>query len=301
MPSPDLSISIVNFNTRELTLRCLESVFAHSGSLQIEVIVVDNASTDGSAEAIRSGYPQVKLITNTENRLFVGGHNQAFAIARGEFFLLLNSDITIDDEILSQMVRYLKENPSCGGTGSAMYFPDGKLQRNCSDDFSLELAFLSFTLYGKVFRKRIQALQEQTFYGNWDRLSSRPVGVIPDSFLMVRRSILPKDKPLYEPRLGLYFTENDLCLQIRQKGYSTYYLAQGKVVHQERGSVDRAPIDFIAKIYRNDIAVYFSKHEGWFKTALLMLAIFLSRHIALFFHKTGIKQFKKNLVWGIAG
>src|SRR5262245_47901100 len=107
----DLTVSIVSFNTKSLLLTCIESVKRFCAPLQFEIIVVDNASTDGSPDAVRDLHPDVRLIRMPTNRLFTEAHNQAFHQGRGEFFLILNSDVKIEDAVLPLAVDFMRKNP----------------------------------------------------------------------------------------------------------------------------------------------------------------------------------------------
>ncbi|GJM83891.1 hypothetical protein HMSSN139_63870 [Paenibacillus sp. HMSSN-139] len=113
----DLSILIVNYNTRQLTLDCLRSVYDAETVYSYEVIVVDNASVDGSVEAIRSEYQEVVLIANPNNTGFAKANNQGMAIAQGRYVLLLNSDTVVQPDTFQTMVSYMDEHPELGASG----------------------------------------------------------------------------------------------------------------------------------------------------------------------------------------
>ena len=133
--APRLSIVIVSFNTRDLTVRCLHSLYADLSSVSwgwsAEILVVDNASTDGTLDILRSQFPQVHLIENKANRGFGAANNQAMEIARGRFFLLLNSDAFVAAETCRTLVEVLERRPEAGVVGPRLINADGSLQRSC--------------------------------------------------------------------------------------------------------------------------------------------------------------------------
>ena len=116
----------------------------------------------------------------------------------GEYFLVLNSDVEIRDDILERLVHFLREHPPAGAAGASLFFPDGRRQLIGSDVYPLAYAFLDFTFLGKLFSARARRRREHVFYAGWDRASSRSVEVLPDSFFLLRRAALPPETPLYD-------------------------------------------------------------------------------------------------------
>src|SRR5713226_8210989 len=110
MPDIDLSISIVSYNTRDYLRQCLNSILEDTRGISLEVIVVDNASHDGSADAVATDFPRVRVISNSANRFFTAGHNQALGIARGKYFLILNPDTLVPGDTLRTLLDFLKNN-----------------------------------------------------------------------------------------------------------------------------------------------------------------------------------------------
>ena len=125
----DVSIIIVNWNTRSLLERCLSSVMAGVDGVATQVLVVDNGSRDGSAELVASGFPEVDLVRNQENAGFARANNQAFAMARGRYVLLLNPDTELRNDAVRQMVQFLDADPRRAGATAVLRNPDGTLQR----------------------------------------------------------------------------------------------------------------------------------------------------------------------------
>src|SRR5687768_14946249 len=128
---PTVSVIIVSYNTREMTLECLRTLYGGLGDPAAEVWVVDNASTDGSAEAIRAGFPQVRLVANARNVGFGAANNQAMCQARGEFFLLLNSDAFPRPGAVAALADFLRRHQDVAVVGPRLLNADGSLQRSC--------------------------------------------------------------------------------------------------------------------------------------------------------------------------
>ena len=127
----DLSIAIVNWNGVAVLRNCLDSIFGTSQGIQFEVIVVDNASHDESVAVVETEFPQVQLLRNRQNLGFAAANNQAFAVARGRYVLLLNNDTVVLGGALAKSVRYLDDNPNVGALGCRIEFPDRSFQTSC--------------------------------------------------------------------------------------------------------------------------------------------------------------------------
>ena len=128
---PDLSVIVVNWNTRSLLEDCLESLFADPESDTWEVIVIDNASSDGSVEMIRDRFPKAVLVVNATNRGFVGGNNVGLQAATGPYILLLNTDTVVEPDALPHLTRFMAREPEAGAVGPKLLNPDGTLQLSC--------------------------------------------------------------------------------------------------------------------------------------------------------------------------
>ena len=127
-PVVDVTIVVVSFNTRDLTNQCLKSIYSETGNVNFQVVVVDNASTDGSAQMVAEQFPQVTLIQNADNRGFAAANNQAFAIARGRHILLLNSDTIVLDRAIDRCVTYMDKHLDIGALGPKVLWPSGDHQ-----------------------------------------------------------------------------------------------------------------------------------------------------------------------------
>src|ERR1700759_3275630 len=151
-----LSIIIVNWNTRDITRDCLRSIREHVSGLTYEVIVVDNASGDGSAEMICSEFPDVRLIANDDNLGFGRANNQAMRVAKGEYLFLLNSDTVILDNAIERLLAFMAADPAIGIAGCKLLFEDRTLQSSCSRFPSIRVALLEDLMLYKFLSRRSQ-------------------------------------------------------------------------------------------------------------------------------------------------
>jgi len=255
----DLSISIVSYNTREILLACVRSVYETAGGLACEVIVVDNGSRDGSAEAVRARFPAAVVIANQDNRGYARASNQALAVCRGRHVLLLNSDTLVKADALERMVRYLDAHPDAGAVGCAQLDAQGRPMRSC----------FRFPTLGEHVRHapvlgRFLAGREEAPAGAG---AERDVEWANGACLMVRRSVLEKLGGLDE-RFFMYFEDVDLCLRIHQSGLRLVYLPGAEIVHLvgQSGLGDRQGLSHAWDLSR---ILYVEKHFSPVRRALM--------------------------------
>ena len=150
---PMLSIAIVNWNTRRLLIGALESIFREPPTFKMEVIVVDNASSDQSAEAVKLEFPQVVLIANTNNRGYAEGNNQAIEASTGNFVLLLNPDVILPEGSLKRAIHFMHDRPQAGALGVRQVHPNGKLQRSVRGFPTPTAVFWELIGFSRLFPK----------------------------------------------------------------------------------------------------------------------------------------------------
>ncbi len=223
-----LSVVVVSFNTRGILRDCLNSVYAHKPSFSFEVIVVDNASLDGSAEMVRREFPQVKLIRNTANRGFAPANNQGFAQARGRYWLMLNSDTLVRRDVLERSVEYMHAHKEVGMFGCRVLNKDKTMQETCFMWPSLlNLALVSSGL-ARVFPKSEFLNRERM--RSWKRDSEREVEVITGCYLLIRAEYAEKVGWLDED-FFFYGEETDWCRRFREAGYKVMFAPVGEIIH----------------------------------------------------------------------
>ncbi|MFN3937466.1 MAG: glycosyltransferase family 2 protein [Gemmobacter sp.] len=232
---PDLSIVIVNWNTIEMLREVLDSVFGNRGGLALQVIVVDNASDDGSADMVAAGFPEAMLIRNTTNRGFAAANNQGFALATGRHILLLNSDTIVLGDVLAASVKWLDDHSRAGAMGCRVLNTDRTVQMTCSMfPGPLNLLLLTSGLW---------KLSWPRFFGRylmtgWQRDSAREVEVISGCYLMLRREVLDAVGPLDED-FFFFGEETDWCRRMRDAGWELWFAPVGEIVHHGGGSVNK--------------------------------------------------------------
>jgi len=248
-----ISIVIVSWNTRDILRDCLESI-ANQTTLPHEVIVVDNASTDGSQDMIRQSFPDVKLIANTSNRGFAAANNQGLEIAAGDKLLLLNPDTIVLDHATDVMSRWLDAHPDVGCVGCQVFEDPETIQQTCfADPGPLSLAVIEFGL------KRLFPWPE---YGSWDRKTQRDVDVVSGMFMMVPRNVFEK-VGLLDDAFFIYSEEADWCRRIRNAGWRCVFAPEARILHLEGGSKSTAQIK--SRMYvqkQKSKTIYARKHYG---------------------------------------
>lgn len=253
----DISIIIVNYNTKQLTLNCLESVYQSITDFSYEVILIDNNSRDDSVEAIRQAYPQVKLIANAENTGFSKANNQGMLIAKGRYILLLNSDTVIQQDTLDTMVCFMDEHPEVGASGCKIILPDGSLDKACRRGFPTPLAtFYYVSGLSKLFPKSSHFNTYHMDYLNVDEAYS--IDCLVGAFMMVRREVI-EEAGMLDERFFMYFEDTDWCYRIQQAGWVNYYYPMTQITHYKRGSSRNKPIRITYEFHRA-MKMFYDKH-----------------------------------------
>ena len=253
---PILTVSIVSYNSKDLLRKCLSSIFNQTKKLEFEVFVIDNNSNDGSAEMVAKEFPKVKLITNKSNNFYTKANNQSLFKAKGKYFLILNCDTFFVDNSMKKMVDYLENNPSVGAIEGLQLYPDKVPVLTAGGESSPMLDFYSLSWLGnKIADKKKMALFKLE---KNDRRKTFPAEVICDAFLMTRTALF-KEIGGYDENLLLYYTENDLCKRIINKGLKTIHFGEAKVMHSVNASSKKLGRKKINKIYLQDLLKYYTK------------------------------------------
>lgn len=281
---PDLSVVIVSYNTRDLLRNCLRSLRASVG-LALEVIVVDNASSDQSADMVRDEFPEALLLAQSQNTWYCGGNNIGISRASADYVLLLNPDTVVAPPALARMRRFLMNSPGFVGVTAQMRYPDGSIQHTCSKIPSYRSLLLDYTVLGCLFPAAKNRIHADLFYADWDRRSSRDVEVIPGSCMLMRRQDIRLDDDLL-----LYFPEDALAQSHRRPAH---FLADAKVEHHEKSSTQTR---LATTIFFRDMFVYCRKQYGilpmlllWFLSRPVYWAIWLKNRQAAASHIPRLK------------
>lgn len=224
-----LSIIIVSYNTREVTLDCVRSVFAHPPAVAFEMILIDNASMDGSAEAICREFLDVKLIESPENLGFAGGNNVAAEQAQGQRLLLLNPDTLVLPGSLSALWNFADRLPDRGIWGGRTLFEDGSLNpTSCWARITPWSLFCSAAGLTWLFPR--SPLFNPESYGDWARDTERQVDIVTGCFLMIDRSLWERLGG-FDPLFFMYAEEADLCLRARRFGARPTVTPTAQIIH----------------------------------------------------------------------
>ncbi len=232
-----LSIIIVTWNSENFIEKCLKSIFDTKGPIDLEVIVVDNASQDATTKFIERFRPEVRLISNQANLGYAKGNNQGIEVTRGDYILLLNPDVELKENCLTAMLDFLQKHEEIDALGPQLLNPDGTVQPSCRElpDFSIllwEFSGLSF-----LFPK-------SRIFGRWrmgyfDFRSSREVDQPIGSCLLLRRNVI-QQVGVFDESFPIFFNDVDLCYRIKTNGGKLYFLPEARALHHKGGSTRQA-------------------------------------------------------------
>lgn len=255
---PDLSILIVNWNARDLLGRCLESLPAGAtDGIVIEVWVVDNASTDGSAEFVKSNFPEIYFIANRENLGFAAASNQVVAKAKGRYLLLLNPDTEVLPGALHSMVAYADAHAEIGVLGPRLLNHDRSHQRSCWRGYpGLAMALIDALYLWKVPWLPIAQISE---YRPDELVEPRDVDHLLGACLLIRRQAWQGVGPLDEGYF-LFLEETDWCWRAKRAGWRVVYYPHVAIIHHGQHSTRQQPASSLPHLYRSYCRFYRKHH-----------------------------------------
>ena len=256
----DLSIIIVNWNTCDLLAQCLESVGSVQRTadsalptaycpLSTEVIVVDNASADGSPGMVRERFSWVTLIENQDNVGFARANNQGIIASRGAYILLLNSDTVMHPGALETLLAFMDVHPQAGACGPRLLNGDGSLQHGCHPMLTPGREFWRLLFLDYLWPRATYRMQR------WDLRQARPVAVIKGACLLLRRQAL-RQVGLLDERYFMYTEEVDICYRLAQAGWSLWYVPAAVVTHYGEASSRQAAQAMYVQLYRSKVQFY---------------------------------------------
>ncbi len=268
-PPIDVSILVVSYNTRALTLAALRSAVAETRAASIEIIVVDNASNDGSAEAIASAHPGVRLIASDANLGFAAANNLAARHARGRYLLLLNPDTVVLDGAIDRLHAFAQLRPEARIWGGRTLFPDGRLNpASCWGRITLwNLACRALGL--TALFSDLELCNGET-YGSWPRDRERAVDIVSGCFLMIERSFW-LELGGFDAAFFMYGEEADLCLRAARLGARPRITPDATIVHIG-GASETARTGKMVRLLAAKASLilrYFPPHTRRIGTALL--------------------------------
>lgn len=245
-----VSIIILSYNTKDLTIKCLKSIYnQYKKQLEdgdFEVIVVDNASADGSAAMVRNNFRNVVLVENKKNVGFSKGNNIGAKKARGEYLLSLNSDTEVQDDGLSGMIAFLEAHPAVGILGGRLKNTDGSLQKSAGVFYNLSNLFLM--LFGGERVGILRKSPSRIMQVDW----------VSGAFMMIRKELFEKLKG-FDEHFFMYMEDMEICFRAKKFGFSTYFYPNVNVLHKELRSSNRAFA--ILHIYEG-LLYFYKKHKS---------------------------------------
>jgi GT2 family glycosyltransferase len=271
--SVDISVVIVGWNAKHYLELCLESLAKAPPRRSMEVLVVDNASTDGSVEMIEAKFPWVTLIKSGENLGFAKGNNVAIRQCQGRYIALVNPDVIVFPGCLDALADFLDQNPKVGNVGPRVLNPDMSMQSTCRRFPTLWNNFCSATSLSARFKNSRFFAGEHMFYFPHDRTLA--VDVLVGCFSMIRREALDA-VGLLDEGLFMYGDDVDWCRRARNAGWQVVFYPGGQAIH-DRGKITAPyPVRF-AVAQQRSVLHYWTKHHS-------VLGVLGIRSIMLFHH-----------------
>ena len=254
-PALDLSVCLVSWRTWEDLRACLLSLGEQPG-LSLEIVVVDNASGDGTVERLREAFPQARVVANETNRGFAAACNQGLALASGRYRLLLNPDTWVPPGGLAELVAWADQHPRAGLVGPQLRYPDGRLQYSCRHFPTLTAGLLRNTLLGRLFPHA--ASVSDYLMADWDHAQARKVDWVSGAAMLIRRELYEQIGPLDE---GFFWGSEDVdyCWRAPQAGWEVWYTPTPRIVHAVGRSTDRVVTRTILRTHRSMYRLY-AKH-----------------------------------------
>lgn len=274
-----ISVIIVNYNTKLLTLKCLESLYKETTNISFETILVDNASTDNSARAVAKEYPQVHLISSKKNIGFAKANNLAAKYANGKYILLLNPDTVIINKAIEKLLTFAQQNEQAGIWGGRTIFPDWSLNStSCFGEMTLWSLFCRAFGLSCLFRN--SNLFNPESFGSWKFDTVRHVGIVTGCFLMIKNELW-QQLDGFDTTFFMYGEEVDLCLRAKKRGHQLMFTPTAEIIHHggasELSEADRMPKVFCAK--STIIRMHWPKK--YIKFGLIMLLMWVATRAAI--------------------
>lgn len=259
MKTIDLSVVILNYNTEELTRTCLQTVFASSlGKYEMEVLVCDNGSQDGSVDMIKREFPHAILIENKKNLGFAAGNNPGIKRSRGRYVLLLNTDTEVPKDTFATMISFMDDHPDVGASTCKILLPNGSMDPACHRGFPTPWA--SFTYMAKLEKLfPTSELFGQYHQGYKDLSTIHEVDCIVGAFFLVRKSVIAQIG-LMDEDYFMYGEDIDWAYKIRMAGFPIVYNPTCTILHKKKQSGRANPL----QKRRTTTEIYFHTYNWLF-------------------------------------
>jgi GT2 family glycosyltransferase len=270
-----VSVVIVSWNARDYLVQCLDSLSSEACRYPMEIVVVDNASSDGSAEVVEQRFSHVRLIRNSSNLGFAKANNIGISNCNGQYVCLVNSDVKVMPNCITRLVEYCEQHPTAGMVGPRIIGGDGKLQRSCRGFPSVWNMFCRALALDAIFPK------SSWFTGfllyHWPQDTLRPVDMLTGCFWLVRRQALDQVDGLDE-RFFMYGEDMDWSKRFWLKGWQLVFVPSAEAIHYGGASSSNAPVRFYIERHRADLQ-YWRKHH--FQLAVVCFFLICCLHLVL--------------------
>lgn len=259
-PSIPLSIILVNYNTKDHSLECLKSLRMNLKDLEYEIIVADNASEDGSVAAIKQSYPDVKVLSLTENAGYARANNLAAAEASGSHLLILNCDTVVPAGAVELLLAVKKKQPGYAIVAPLILNEDSTFQLSFGKDLTLISEFFLKFIYPRWYRTLFKLKRGRI---------SRTVDWVSGACFLIDRTLY-QDLGGFDENFFIYIEDADLCRRVRRQNLQVYYTTEAHITHFLGGSTNRYPSQVLPHAKRSQL-YYYCKHLSPFSRSLLSL------------------------------
>jgi len=284
-----ISISIVSYNSLSFLKECLNSILENPPGLRYEIIVTDNASSDGTAEFLRKNYPEVTLILNSRNIGFAAANNKAIRKSHSKYVLLINSDCKVYRNSLDNLIEFMERNPEAGIAGPKIINSDGTVQLSCRKFPSIFNAAVH-TILGDVFPQN--PFSKRYKLADIPRDKPFKVDWVSGSCMIIRRKAL-EDTGLLDEKYFMYVEDLDICYRMWQKDWMVYYYPQAEIMHYIAGSGGSSGLSKIKSSFRMQKSVFYFFWKNYKKTWKIILIPLLLVILGLRLSFNVIKSFFK--------
>jgi GT2 family glycosyltransferase len=259
MGTKDLSVVIITWRMKDFLGQLISTVIQHTQGLSYEIIVVDNASGDGTAELVRKEFPSVHFIENSENLGVAPSRNQGFRVARGKFVVILDADMVLKENSLRKMLEFMSQHPDAGICGCRLTYADGTLQPSARR-YPSPIAFLLRRLSFLKTVKNSQILRNHEM-AEWDRSDIRAVDYVIGACQFIRREAM-EQVGLLDEHIFYGPEDIDYCLRMYRAGWKVYYFPSTSIVHYEQRITKKKLFSRITWRHLKGVAYLFLKYHG---------------------------------------
>lgn len=269
----DLSIVIVSWNVRDYLKACIESIYKHTKGINFEVIVVDNASSDGSVNMVRKFFPEVEIITNKYNAGFSKANNQAIKVSKGKYIATVNPDTLLIEDIFNPMISFLEMHNDIGIIGPKILNADREsIQYVCARKFPNPYFDLIDNLkLDRVFPRLFSGI----YIANWDHKTSRYIELLSGACMMIRRKAID-DIGLFDENQFMYADDIDFCKRMIKFGWKIYYYADVSLIHYGGESSKKIKAFTNIKMLESKNYYYLKHHGKIYSLTFCLLIMFLN-------------------------